>query len=822
MDRRSVFFIVLVAATFFLVNLYFNYQDKESQAQKVNQEKVQQARHLEQLKADVGKRTAALSELPLVILYADSKGNDSLTTGIRSGSDIITLQPEMPIPDVVYVEDVDSPGDFIPLSLVVKNGGIFNLAIYGPKANRSLQLAHVVKQGSYDIQLIELGSKTIRPSIVLGEYVDGNFSIPLGTVGNDAIGLVKVEGEYLPFGIYTIGDRKFALLNDMPKVAKIAHKKETVQHKVEDVTEKFYVIENNYFQLVFSNHGGALAEVNLPFRTKTNKDSVVREVGIDRIMKEDHPYNARFPAHPYYTPGKNGGKAFVEHDEAQIGGYYPLLRRDVIEQPPLKSRDISPAHYACNIVSDYPEIANLVYKVKHFDDKSITFEAVQSYRRIIKTFSLPDDSSLAPYVVNLEVKIEGDRRGLRLSSGVPSVELMSGSSSPDIKVRTTYSGKSKTKKVDLPKDVSMVGSVKPDWICNSNGFFGLILDPLSEIGEGYNLVKVSGDAVPTRLVEVDQEYNRYTAKEFPGYEVQMPLGDKYSTMQFRVYLGPFDADILKTVDATYTDSKTGTGPDYISSQSFHGFFSFISEPFAKFLMILMRFFYDLTSSWAVSIILLTIALRVMLYPLNAWSMRSMRRMQKLSPLVSEIQQKYKKDPKKSQMEVMGLYRKYKVNPFGGCFPLLIQMPFLIGMFDLLRSSFSLRGVVFIPGWITDLTAPDVVFQWGYPIPFIGNALHVLPLLLGAVMYVQQKFSSSLPKDKSLMTDQQRQQKFMGTIMTVFFTVMFYRFPSGLNIYWLSSMLLGILQQWIVNRQVGEVALKEVSPSSGKKSIKRKK
>lgn len=174
-------------------------------------------------------------------------------------------------------------------------------------------------------------------------------------------------------------------------------------------------------------------------------------------------------------------------------------------------------------------------------------------------------------------------------------------------------------------------------------------------------------------------------------------------------------------------------------------------------------------------------------------------MQQLSPQIQAIQQKYKKEPKKAQIEIMSLYREKKVNPFTGCIPIIIQIPFLIAMFDLLKSSFQLRGAVFIPGWINDLTAPDVLFQWKTPIFFIGNQFHLLPILLGIVMFFQQRLMSSAPKDPNKMTDQQRQQKTMGTVMTVVFMVMFYHFPSGLNLYWLSSMLLGILQQVITNK-----------------------
>jgi YidC/Oxa1 family membrane protein insertase len=177
------------------------------------------------------------------------------------------------------------------------------------------------------------------------------------------------------------------------------------------------------------------------------------------------------------------------------------------------------------------------------------------------------------------------------------------------------------------------------------------------------------------------------------------------------------------------------------------------------------------------------------------------KMQEIAPKVSQIQAKFKKDPKRAQQEIMSLYREKGVNPLSGCFPLLIQLPFLIGMFDLLKSTFELRGASFIPGWIDNLTAPDVLFSWNFPVFFFGTNFHLLPLLLGAVMWAQQRFSAAGPKDKSLMTDQQKQQRMMGNIMTIVFTVMFYHFPSGLNIYWLSSMALGILQQWLMTRKL---------------------
>lgn len=569
----------------------------------------------------------------------------------------------------------------------------------------------------------------------------------------------------------------------------------TVQEVEEN--EKFYVLENAYQQLVFSNLGGALAEINLPFESDTDRHSVVKEIEFDREIAKHSPANAHFPARPYYKPGSK--------DETQpgiqpghVGGYYPLLRRGIQNKPNLQ---IAPQYYALNLISDYPEMAKLVYKVTEFTENKIVFVATQPNRKITRTYTLAPGSEGAPYILDLSLKIEGDSRGLWLTSGVPEVEIMSNSSSPQIQYRLSRKGKGEVEKLSLPKEKESVsiGSVHPDWAVNSNGYLGMILDPLSEISPGLRALAIPGTTVPTRLSVLDPEYNPYPASKYPGYQILLPIPTKPGTLNFRIYSGPFEESVLKTVDKIYADPSIGYNPDYIACRTFYGWFSFISEPFAKILFIVMKFFHTITHSWGFSIILLTLFLRVLLYPLNSWSIKSMRRMQLLTPQIQAIQQKHKKEPKKAQMEIMAFYREKKVNPFTGCIPVVIQIPFLIAMFDLLKSSFQLRGAVFIPGWINDLTAPDVLFQWKAPIFFIGNQFHLLPILLGIVMFFQQRLTSTLPKDPSKMTDQQRQQKAMGSIMTIVFMVMFYHFPSGLNIYWLSSMLLGIIQQLVTNK-----------------------
>lgn len=574
-----------------------------------------------------------------------------------------------------------------------------------------------------------------------------------------------------------------------PQVEEKLEEQKEPPPEIVDKPNEYYVLENEYLQLVFSNHGGALCEINLPFKGSKHPKSVVLPIEIDKELVEYAPKNSYFPLHPAKDAQGN-------IQEGTLGGYYPLIRRDTVGKDTI---EVPARDYSCNIVSEYPEFANMVYEVSHFTDSEIVFQAKQPYRRITKRFALPKNNENLPYCFQLEITIEGPSQGLWLTSGVPEIEWQSGASASTIKYRITRGKKHEVVKVDLPSSVFNLSSVFPDWVCNSNGFFGLILDPLKGQESGFKVEKVSGAQDPTRLHLIDPDYQRYGEEETAGYNVLMPIKTVHGNMAVRLYAGPFAEKTLTTVDATYAAESGAKTSDYLSCQTYHGWFAFISEPFAKFLFFFMKICYNFTHSWVLSIIFATIILRVLLYPLNTWSIRSMKGMQDVAPEIKAIQERYKKDPQKAQLEIMALYRSKGVNPISGCLPLLLQLPFLIGMFDLLKTTYELRGASFIPGWIDDLTAPDVLFSWHTYLPLIGTQFHLLPIILGGIMYVQQNVMSNLPNDPALWTDQQRQSRAMGNIMTVVMTVLFYNFPSGLNIYWISSMLLGVLQQWWVNK-----------------------
>lgn len=815
MDKRTILFVILLTFALFGVNIMFEGQRQEkirAWSEEVKEEQIKKQKILE---AEISENSVKESDLPITNFYADAEGQKLLGKAILEGQNILALSWTDSPPETVYVQNK-------PFKLSISSKEIGAPLIYKGDGAKELQIGDLPELGSYFLQVVYLNSSQDQPQIYVGKYVDSFLTIPAKTLSkqkaefsHDTSALLKLPAEnavilmkttegFLPIAVFQTASQKLQFLVETHGLNTAVVLPKTKPAPT-DSEEKFYVINTPYQQFVFSNVGAALAEINLPFHTNEDSKSAVREIEFDREMVEKHPYNARFPAHPFYTPAKDGGTVFEKHEKGTLGGFYPLIRRDLIESNTKKTIKIAPKFYALNILSEYPELAQLVFEVKSFDNNKIVFEANQRHRRITKTFFIDPNDKQAPYTLNLTIKVEGDSRGLWLASGVPEVEWVSGSPAPALKVRITRNQKSEVELIDLPTDVFTVTSVFPDWIADSNGFLGLIVDPLTEIDPGYRVQFVSGTEVPSRLVEIEQENQRFKAQDLPGYMTLLPLKSSGGTMSFRIFAGPFSDDILKSIDKTYADPATGYNPDYIAAQSFHGWFAFISEPFAKFLFVLMNFFHTLTGSWAFSIILLTVALRIMMYPLNAWSSKSMLRMQQIAPEVTAIQEKYKKDPKQAQVEVMNLYRERGVNPMSGCLPMLIQMPFLIGMFDLLKSTVELRGASFIPGWIDNLTSPDVLFSWETPIFFIGNQFHLLPILLGLVMFLQQRLMSPKidPKD---MTDQQRQQKAMGTIMAVVFALMFYNFPSGLNIYWLSSMLLGILQQWWTARNLKPVSI----------------
>ena len=241
---------------------------------------------------------------------------------------------------------------------------------------------------------------------------------------------------------------------------------------------------------------------------------------------------------------------------------------------------------------------------------------------------------------------------------------------------------------------------------------------------------------------------------------------------FLYYCGPQDIDVL-----------TPLGHELKSAVNF-GWFDIIAKP----MLYALKFCYQYIENYGVGIILVTLLVKILFWPLTRASYKSMKNMQKLQPLVAKIREKHAGDKQAINQETMKLYKSNKINPMGGCFPILIQIPVFFAFYKVLGTAIELRHAPFML-WINDLSAPDRL-PIGIDIPFVGPGIPVLTLLMGASMFFQQKMAP--------MTGDPMQRKLM-MFMPIIFTVMFINFPSGLVLYWFFNNILAILQQYLVNR-----------------------
>ena len=269
---------------------------------------------------------------------------------------------------------------------------------------------------------------------------------------------------------------------------------------------------------------------------------------------------------------------------------------------------------------------------------------------------------------------------------------------------------------------------------------------------------VPGERVVTRIV-------------YP--EVEIPDGG-VAVRNFRAYMGPKVPQTLESVEPGL-ERSIDRGWSWI-------------EPLTVFFHWFLALLYGVFPNYGVAIILVTIIVRVVTFPIMQRQMKSMERMRELQPALKEIQEKHKEDRQRQSEAMMKLYREEGVNPLGGCFPMLLQFPVFIGLFYALQSTIALRHADFML-WMNDLSAPEELFV----LPGIGLPVRVLPLVMGASMFIQQKMTPMTGMDPV-------QARMMTTVMPIMMTVLFYQFPSGLVLYWMVSNFLGIGHQLWVRKQ----------------------
>jgi YidC/Oxa1 family membrane protein insertase len=244
---------------------------------------------------------------------------------------------------------------------------------------------------------------------------------------------------------------------------------------------------------------------------------------------------------------------------------------------------------------------------------------------------------------------------------------------------------------------------------------------------------------------------------------------------YQVYFGPKKMETLKEA-----------GHDLERIVNF-GWFDKLAKP----ALFLLNFFYGYVGNYGIAIILVTILIKLLFWPIAQKGLKSMKNMQKIQPKMAKLKEKYKDDKTRLNEEMMILYKTYKVNPVGGCLPMLMQIPVFFALYKVLLQAIELRHAPFML-WITDLSAPDRLFI-GIDLPYLGG-LPVLTLLMGASMFLQQKMTPA-PADPT-------QAKIM-MFLPVIFTFMFLNFASGLVLYWFVNNLLSIAQQYLINKKAAD-------------------
>jgi len=303
-------------------------------------------------------------------------------------------------------------------------------------------------------------------------------------------------------------------------------------------------------------------------------------------------------------------------------------------------------------------------------------------------------------------------------------------------------------------------SGKVDWIAYLDRYFISAVVPESQENAMLRLI------LEDETVVVNQ-YLQPTAIYQPGTT---------RTYAYSLYFGPKSASILKSLNRGLEKAVN------------FGWFDIVAKP----CLWLMNRIHGIVPNYGVAIILLTILIKIILWPLGSKSYKSMNEMKKIQPLMAEIREKYKDDKKTMNQEVMGLYRTYKINPMGGCLPMIVQIPVFIALYRMLYEAIELRHAPFF-GWINDLSAPDRLFRFDFAIPFMQEpyGIPVLTLIMGATMFLQQKMSPPMGDPA---------QAKMMLLMPVIFTFIFINFSSGLVLYWLVSNVLSILQQYYIQKR----------------------
>ncbi len=401
---------------------------------------------------------------------------------------------------------------------------------------------------------------------------------------------------------------------------------------------------------------------------------------------------------------------------------------------------------------------NLAFKKQSMTAEAITFVQTDQNKEIIKRFIFHKSN----YTIELEINVQNESAGPLLINYPLSLGILDFKKDPDaarfrdVAVATLSNGLLRTTHLNGRKDMILE---QPKFVALRDRYFCNIVEPLTK-GHSVLIKKLNPHETEISLI--------------PEETILAP-GETFK-QKFRIYLGPQDLRMIKAVNPAWASVVN------------YGFFDFISQ----LLLRLLEFFHAIVHNWGWAIIILSIAVYLILFPLTLKQMRSMKEMQMLQPRIEELKKTYKDNPQKLHKETLELYREHKVNPFGGCLPLLLQMPIFFALYQALARSIVLKGAHFL--WVKDLSEPDRLFLLPVYLPVISNEINILPILMAIVMFFQQKTSLA-----TASSEHAEQQKIMLIAMPILFGFIFYRMPAGLVLYWFVNSLLMAAYQFKMNK-----------------------
>ena len=395
------------------------------------------------------------------------------------------------------------------------------------------------------------------------------------------------------------------------------------------------------------------------------------------------------------------------------------------------------------------------YDINVYENQTtVTFRKIVAEKQITKALTFYPDKYIIDMSVDLSAIHNFVSRGISTVSwagGLPLTE-------PNKKDEQIYykavlfqgdeTYTPKTKKPSLAKLERM--EYPTDWVAIRTKYFIMAMVPKKQApGSEVLAIEENGDI-------------SYNVGMF--FDVNRPF---LSTL----YIGPLEYNRIK---------RLGNNLDQIMNFGW----AFI-RPISKGVHWFLLFLYNYIPNYGFVLLVFSVAVKILVYPLTKKSYVSTKKMQAVQPMLNDLREKHKNDQRKFAQVQMNLFKEHGVNPLSGCVPILLQMPLLFALFTVFRSSIELRGAPFIL-WIKDLSRPDAVFDLGINVPLYGSQVAILPILMGVTMFIQMK-STPTPQSGG-------QQKFMMYFMNGFFVLIFNQFPSGLVLYYTLFNILTVLQQ----------------------------